>query len=208
MNQYKKLHSFVAENLNIILFAALAFCSLPPAHAADLNFKTEREFKNNFLAAAGEIATFQVEGDSVTGTGLKLDYGHHFVAPFQVDVSFFTAINGTDTQVSFSGLGTMLYYDLFGDCCETVTTTYLGSEKIAVEKTKVSSSFQVGLGIDQFYLNGNKNVYSSSGINAGAAYKFNLFDYNFRATMRYSMLNSNKQKIQAYFIGLGIIFSL
>lgn len=210
MNQSKKLHRLCLIELKVFLFfvAVTAYSSLTPARAADLNLKTEKVAKNNFLSAAFEMATFQVESDSVSGTGVKLNFGHHFDYPLQIDLSFFTAINGAETQVSFSGLGASLYYDVFGSCCETEITTYLGSEKIAVEKNKPSNSLQVGLGIDQFYLNGTKNVYSSSGLNVGAVYKFNLFNYNLMATARYSLLNSNKQKIQAYFFGLGILFPL
>lgn len=210
MNHLKKLHNSVSRYPFFILFfaAVLVFSSLSPAHAAELNLKTEKTTNKNFLSGSFEMVTFQVESESVGGSGLKLDFGHHFEYPFQIDLSFFTAINGAESQVSFSGLGASLYYDVFGNCCETVTTTYLGAEKIAIEKTPPTSSLQAGFGIDQFYLNGTKNVYSSSGINVGAAYKFSLFDFNFKASGRYSMMTSNKQKIQAYFFGLGIIFNL
>ncbi len=208
MNYYLKLRSFAACLCILAFTVVTVFSSLAPAQTTDFNFKTEVETKNSFLSAAFEVATFQVESESIMGTGLKLDYGYHFNAPFQVDVSFFTAINASETQVSFSGIGSSFYYDLFGNCCETETTTYLGNEKVSVESTKISSSLQVGIGIDQFYLNGTKNVFSASGINAGMAYKFLLFDYNFRVSARYSMMSSNKQKINAYFIGVGLSFPL
>lgn len=176
--------------------------------AADLNMKMEKFIQKNSMSAAFEMATFTFESESVGGSGVKLDYGHHFDSPLELNLSLFTAINGSETQVSFSGLGGSLYYDVFGICCSTVTTTYLGSEKAIVETSKPSNSLQVGIGVDQFYLNGSKSVYSSSGFNVGAAYKFTFFDYNLKAAARYSMLGSEKQKIQAYFLSLGIVFSL
>ncbi len=198
MNQFKKRLSLIFT----MIFVGLS------AQAADLNMKTEKVSRNNSMSASFEMATFTFESESVGGTGLKLDYSHHFEPPIQVDLSLFTAINASQSQVSFSGLGASLYYDVFGNCCESVATTYLGSEKMIVEKTKVTNTLQVGIGIDQFYLNGSKSVYSSSGFNAGVAYKFNLFDYNLKAAARYSMMGTEKQKIQAYFLSLGIVFSL
>lgn len=200
MNHYKKRLNLTS--LFIILFASLN------VQAADMYMKTEKVSRSNSLSAAFEMATFTFEGESVGGTGLKLDYGHHFAAPIQLDLSLFTAINASQSQVSFSGLGASLYYDVFGNCCESVTTTYLGSEKMMVEKTGITNSLQVGVGIDQFYLNGSKSVYSSSGFNVGAAYKFTLFDYNLKAATRYSMMGTEKQKIQAYFVSLGVVFPL
>lgn len=200
MNQFKKRRSLIS--LFIILFAGLNL------QAADLNMKTEKTVQNNSLSAAAEMATFMFEGESVGGSGFKLEYGHHFESPLELNLSLFTAINGSKNQVSFSGLGGSLYYDVFGTCCSSETTTFLGSEKIIVEKTKPTNSLQVGVGIDQFYLNGSKAVYSSSGFNVGAAYKFTMFDYNFKAAARYSMLGTDKQKIQAYFFSLGVVFPL
>lgn len=176
--------------------------------AAELNMKTEKTVQKNSLSAAVEMATFTFEGESVGGSGIKVDYGHHFESPLEMNLSLFTAINGSSNQVSFSGLGGSLYYDVFGTCCSSTTTTYLGSEKVIVEKTKPTNSLQVGLGLDQFYLNGSKSVYSSSGFNVGAAYKFTMFDYNLKAAARYSMMGTDKQKIQAYFFSLGIVFPL
>jgi hypothetical protein len=184
------------------------FCFGLKIQAAELNMKTEKTVQNNSLSAAFEMATFTFEGESVGGSGIKLDYGHHFEAPLEMNLSLFTAINGSSNQVSFSGLGGSLYYDVFGICCSSTTSTYLGSEKIIVEKTKPTNSLQVGIGLDQFYLNGSKSVYSSSGFNVGAAYKFTMFDYNLKAAARYSMMGTDKQKIQAYFLSLGIVFPL
>lgn len=200
MYQFKKRLS--RAFLFIIVLAGLRL------QAADLNMKTEKTIQKNSMSASFEMATFKFESESVGGSGVKLDYGHYFDSPLELNVSLFTAINGSQNQVSFSGLGGSLYYNIFGNCCSTITTTYLGSEKIIIEKSKPSNSFQVGFGIDQFYLNGSKSVYSSSGFNVGAVYKFTLFDYSLKTAARYSMLGTEKQKIQAYFLSLGIVFSL
>jgi hypothetical protein len=197
----------IIKHLKLYVFSTFAL-SLSLAKAEGLNLSVDQNRRNNNLSLSIERADFKIETESVNGTGLKLDYAHHFEYPFELNTSFFTALNGAQSNVSFSGLGAGIYYDVFGNCCSSVKTAYLGRNKLYSEATYRSNFFQLGLGVDQFYLNGSKSVYSSSGIYLGSQYSFNLFNYNLKVGARYSQLGSNKLKIEASFFSLGITFPL
>ncbi len=177
--------------------------------AFEAQFRTEEKKQVQFLGVSLERGVFKVDEDLITGAGLKLDFSRHFEAPFKIETSLFTALNASQqSQISFSGLGVAMYYDLWGRATGAIKNTFLNDRRISEEIAPIQNSLQIGLGVDQFYLNGNKTVYSSSGLSLGLSYTFNLFNYLFKASTRVSQMTANKEKVNATFFSLGIVFPL
>ncbi len=190
----------------IILFGFLCFLGIH-AKAIDSFFRTEEVEKNNFLTLSAEKLTFKNDANPFDSSGLEIDFGHHFKWPFEVNVSFFTALSAQQ-KVSVSGFSSGLSYDLIGTCCGANRTTYLGQEPIIIEKSRLSHLLQLGFGIDSYYFDGSKFVYSSSGLHLSMNYRFNFFGYNFKISGKQSQLKINNDKINATVFGLGLVFPL
>ncbi|RYZ80502.1 MAG: hypothetical protein EOP04_25765 [Proteobacteria bacterium] len=111
-------------------------------------------------------------------------------------------------QSSFTGLGGYVLYNLYGNCCMEQRTISVDGRPMITETTEKRSSLQVGLGLDQYFLNGSKSVYSASGLGIGLNYQFRFMKYNFKASYRHSQMTTGQLKIGGDFIGLGMVFSL
>ncbi len=193
------------HNLITLIFIFLTFSSF--VKAGDVT--VEKKTTTSFIGASLDFTQMTLKGGSITGNGFRINFDHYFSPKMAVEVYLSTAIN-TDTNVSnsFTGIGGYGYYTLLGNCCDLKKVVSHEGVPILVEKNEHKNSLQVGAGIDQFFLNGTKSVYSISGLGVGANYHFPLFGYHFKAYLRYSMMSANKTSVTGIFLGLGINFGI
>ncbi len=178
---------------------------------AENNFSLnkETEIQNSFLIGSGQFSRFTTDEGSIQGTGLKASYFHIFKKQIALDVFFSTALSGSkNVSNSFTGLGAYVFYNLLGNCCNTTEKTYIDGRLHITDSVTANNSLFVGLGVDQYYLNGAKTVYSASGIGLGIKYQFSLFSFRWEASGQYSLLNSGSTKLSGLSVAGGIIFPL
>lgn len=189
---------------NLLLFFIIFSTS---AYAVDV--QTQSYESKNYLSAGLEFAQFTLEGGSLNGTSVKVDFSHYFTPKWGIEVFLASAVNASSGGASnFTTLGGYFNYTLLGNCCSIQKTISMDGSPIVVETSSKKNQLKVGVGIDQVFLNGSKSVYSISGVGAGASYEFRMFDYPLKASGRYSMMSSGAMSISGIFFGLGMTFGL
>lgn len=189
----------------IVAFLISSVLASSSALAMDLHLQQERA--KSFLTASAEFSQFSLEEGSIGGSGLKVDFQNAFSDKVSLEIYLASAINTTGGS-SFTGLGGYTYYNVYGDCCQTNRRVILDGKPMVTETTPKGTNFQVGVGLDQFFLNGSKSVYSASGLGLSAIYQFALFKYNFKAEGRHSRMTAGENKIQGTFFSFGLVFAL
>lgn len=189
---------------------AFIFLSLLTSSSWALDLKSEVKESKSQISPSLEISQFSISEGTLTGTGGKIDFSHNFTKGMNVELYFSTALTakGSSLQSSFTGLGGYIFYSLWGDCCDLRKTHSIDGVSIITETVESKNSLEIGVGLDQFFLNGSKAVYSSSGFGVGMNYRFRLFDYNLKFSTKYSMLTANNVAASGIFFGLGMIFPL
>jgi hypothetical protein len=126
-----------------------------------------------------------------------------------MDLGLATALNGeTTVQSTFTGFSGYGFYSLFSDCCGKQRTTSLNGYTLLNEADNQPQVLQVGLGLEQFFLNGSRGVYSFSGPGVAANYQVTLWSVCFKASARYTEMETQQTKVKATLFGLGIMFPL
>jgi hypothetical protein len=187
----------------LILFL-LFFLSLQ-AKAWDL--RTSLNQQENSLAVSGEMSQFSLSGGSISGQGIRLDFNHSFQQNYSAEIFLSTALSSTGAS-SFTGYGGYGFYDLWVTGHARHQVTAIDGVPVLQESEEQSQVLQVGLGLNQYLLNGSKGVYSSSGFGVAANYIFRLSKYNIKTSGRYSSLISNNTSVQALSLSIGIVFPL
>lgn len=196
----KPLKSFLGCFLTTLLF-------IPAAQALDI--RSETQIKKSFLGVSGEFSQFKLEEGAISGSGVKVDFTHAFAKKAALEVFLTSAVNSTGgVQASFTGLGAYALYSLFGNCCEEDKTLTVDGKPVLRDRIEKGSSVLIGLGLDQFFLNGAKTVYSTSGLGLAVNYQFRFYRYNFKAEARHSQMVAGQTKIIGDFFSLGMVFTL
>lgn len=177
--------------------------------ASAMDMRLDETQNRSFLSASGEYSQFNLDegAGKIAGSGLKIDFTHAFSEKTSLEMYLASALN-TSGGSSFTGLGGYMFYNIFGNCCVSQRVVYIDGKPLISESSRKGQSLQVGAGLDQFFLNGSKSVYSSSGVGVAAVYQFALFNYNFKAEARQSQMTAGKTKIQGSFFSLGLTFAL
>jgi hypothetical protein len=192
--------------LKTLFFILLLLLVLSPyTFAMDMHLEQDRT--KSFLSTSGEFAMFTLEEGKISGPSLKVDFNNSFSNRFSIELYLASAINASGGS-SFTGIGGYAYYNLFGDCCTAYRRVSIDGKPMISETAEKAQNLQLGFGIDQFFLNGSKSVYSASGVGFGALYQFSLFKYDFNAEARHSQMSAGQSKIQGDFFSLGMVFGL
>lgn len=191
-----------------IAFSALLLLS-STAFGLDLQFhQVERK---NSLAVTGEMGQFKLEGGSFSGSGLRADFSHSFNRKLDLELFLSSALStggGDSVSSSFTGYGGSIYYNLFSECCEFKKTLSLNDIPVLQESQMSRSRFQIGMGLNQYLLNGSEGVYSSSGLSVGVNYLFPVWGFDLKASVRHLEMVSGSNKIKGLFAGFGFVFSI
>ncbi len=189
------------------LLSALLFFQMIATSALAMDMRTGLSTTKSFLTASGEAAQFTLDEGQISGSGLKVDFMNSFSDKIALAVYLASAIN-TAGGASFTGIGGYTYYNIFGECCATIRTVAVDGKPMVTETSLRGQNLQVGLGLDQFFLNGSKSVYSASGLGLSVIYQFPLFNYNFKTEARHSQMTAGQNKIQGNFFSFGVVFAL
>lgn len=192
---------------SMTLLKAVLFLVSLHSSAWAMDMEVEESRTRSFLAVSGEGSQFTLEEGALSGSGVKVGFANSFTEKTTLGVFLSSALN-TSGGASFTGLGGYVYYTLLGDCCTTVRKLQVDGRTLVTESSEGGQSLQVGFGLDQFFLNGSKSVYSSSGLGASLAYQFSLWSYRFKAEARHSQMTAGQNKIQGNFFSLGMVFDL
>ncbi|MBS1970342.1 MAG: hypothetical protein JSU04_08535 [Bdellovibrionales bacterium] len=189
------------------LLSALLFSQLVCVSALAMDMRTDLSKTKSFLTASGEAAQFTLDEGQIAGSGLKVDFTNSFSDKIALEVYLASAIN-TAGGASFTGIGGYTYYNVLGECCATVRTVAVDGKPMVTETSLRGQNLQIGLGLDQYFLNGSKSVYSASGLGLSVVYQFPLFNYNFKTEARHSQMTAGQNKIQGNFFSFGVVFAL
>ncbi|HRO67193.1 MAG TPA: hypothetical protein PL182_06495 [Pseudobdellovibrionaceae bacterium] len=190
--------------LNLVLMI-LVFPGL--CQALDLKSSVSKE--TNSLSISGETSQFKLEDGSLSGTGIRADFLHALNRKLSVEIFLSSAFsNDKSISSSFTGYGGTFYYNLFSECCEESRTVTMDGTPLLYENQNRGRQLQIGLGLNQYLLNGSQGVYSASGLGIGANYVFGIRSWNVKISGRFADMVSGDNKVQATFLGIGLLFPL
>lgn len=173
------------------------------------NFKITVDQKKSQLAVLGVLTTFQTEEGSLSGNGISLDFSHAFNSKLTVDLTVSTALSfGGAVTNSFTGLNGYIYYNFLAPCCEESKVWTLNGAPLLTEKMSEPFLLQLGAGLNQYFLNGNRGVYSASGLGIGAQFHFRLWSYQVKVMAKSGQLSSNENQVTSLVLGAGLVFPL
>lgn len=198
-NKLKKLICLASFLLNTQVFAE------------SLSLDTKIEEKKSKIGLSYETSNFSTNEGSIHGMGGKLDFIHSFTNVWSVDLFLSTALNSQGSvQNRFTGLGVYFLYTLFGEPYSSKKTTLVNNQPIATETSIIApQSLLVGPGLNQYFLNGNQGIYSSSGLSATAIYNFELFKINWKLSSRYTMMSASSNiNVKGLFFDFGFTLAL
>jgi len=188
------------------LFVLLLLLVISPySFAMDMHLEQDRT--KSFISISGEFSQFKLEEGLIAGPSLKVDFNSAFSERFSIELYLASAMSASGGS-SFTGIGGYAYYNIFGDCCAAYRRVSIDGKPMISETAEKAQNLQLGFGVDQFFLNGSRSVYSASGLGFGALYQFSLFKYDFKAEARHSQMSAGQNKIQGNFFSLGMVFGL
>lgn len=187
----------------------LSFLILLPSISLALDVRSEVEKSRSQVSVVGESSNLSTEAGDVQGFGMQVEFSHFFREDISMNIAVSTALSsGNGLSSSFTGFYGYGNYLLTGNCCLTRNNTVLDGTVLTSEITDQTNRWLVGLGLEQFFLNGNRGVYSASGPGISTSYYFGFWGYTWKTEFRYAHLLSNEQPVSAMFLGLGLTFDL
>lgn len=193
----------------LLNFALSLFVSIT-AQANDLSLHTVIEEKKSSLTGSFENTSLSTSEGTISGMGLRASFNHWLNKSYGLEFGTSVAMNNQSgvQNNSFTGFNAFAYYVVWGNPFPYEKKTFVLDKLIVTEKENISSSIFVGAGVTQYFLNGNRGVYSASGIGLGAGYLFTLFNTNFRLSGRWNQLEASQIKVNGMSLDLGVCFSL
>lgn len=188
----------------------LLFLFYKNALANDPQLRSVYLEKKSQISAGYENTELSTSEGTISGAGLRATYNHWFTPSYALEFGASIAMNnqGGVQSNSFTGFNLFGYYNLFGKPYAGVKKTYLSDTLISTEQQNSQHSLFVGAGVSQYFLNGNRGVYSASGLGAGAIYQFRFWQSTFRLATRWNQLQASQLKIDGLAFDVGISFSL
>lgn len=188
-------------------FALLFILICQQSLAFDL--RSEISEQKNRLGVLFETSSFKLTEGEIKGAGGRIEFSHAFNSKLSMDLGLATALNNENSvQSTFTGFSGYGFYSLFTDCCGKQRNMTLNGHSILTESDNQPQVFQVGIGLEQFFLNGSRGVYSFSGPGIAANYQITLWSVCFKASARYTEMETQQTKVKATLFGLGVMFPL
>lgn len=195
--------------LKLLFIFLLALTEYAQANTGELSLRSDEIVDNNQISIGLNGSIFSLDTGTIQGTGPKIDFTHYFGNKINVEFFLATALSfEAKNKIAFIGLGGVLYYTALGQCYQTRNNVYINETLIASEFNTQTNCLRVGGGLQQYFLNGTKNIYSGAGIGLNAAYHFTMWNYYFKTDTSYSVITSSKNQLNHFSISLSLIFSL
>lgn len=189
--------------LFIILFAPLW------VNAQATTIETSIKESKNQIGIAYENSSFTAETGNLVGTGFRVSFFTKIYEELSAEVFLSAALNKeASVQNSFTGLGGYVLYSLLGSQSASTKTTLINHASVISETRPSRHNVLVGAGLNQYFLNGTKGVYSASGLGLEIVYRFEVWGINLKVAGRYGMLSaaSTDVKVTGYDFGVVIPF--
>lgn len=190
-----------------LAFVALTLVAGQSAFAWDLrnNVKENRDS----LTLSGDMSTFTLEGGTISGSGAKIDFQHAFAPRASVELFLSSAISASQgVSSSFTGYGAHLLYSPFQDAYSANRSIEVNGVSLITENAETKHLFEIGVGLNQYLLNGSKGVYSASGLDGIASYRFAMLSFQWKASARFASLVSAATPVSAIFLSIGLSLPL
>ncbi|NUN05216.1 MAG: hypothetical protein HUU57_05595 [Bdellovibrio sp.] len=189
--------------MSLKVFAALAILVSSPTAWA-LSIDSSLKEVNTSATVSTEFSQLAVEGESISGSGLKL--GFDFLLTNHISTEFLLATTldpNNGFQTSYTALGLYGSYNLL-DASRYTRKIQLNGKNIFIERHEAPQKLSVGLGFEQVLLNGSRGVYSASGPGLSITYQRELFGWNTVFAVRKAMLKSNTLDVDFLALNLGV----
>lgn len=197
--------------MRLLRFSIFAvFCFLPfGLNAEVLSLDSKVTEKKTQIGLAYEKSSFSTADGSIHGAGGRLTFLHSFTESWSAEMFFSTAINQQGSvQNSFTGFGGYALYTLLGKPYHSKKELIINGKTSAIENSPSQHALFIGPGINQFFLNGNQGVYSSSGLSVTAMYEFDLLSICWKVSARKSILRSGDVSVDGLSYDLGFVIPL
>jgi hypothetical protein len=195
-------------SLKLIFF--LTILKSNTLYASDLQLRSEiNEYKSQ-ITASYELTDLKTDEGNIAGAGLRVTFNHWLTPSLSLDFGASVAINNQSSvqSNSFTGFNFFTYYNVFGKPYGSEKKIQISDHSLLTERQKQRHSLFVGAGVSQYFLNGNRGVYSASGLGVGAIYQFQIWNTLLRLSSRWNQLEASQIKIDGLSYDLGICFSL
>ena len=192
-------------------FCLVFFLFIPSAvsSAETLSLETNLVQKKNKLGLSYEMSQFETTEGNLHGSGGRLSFQHSFTENWSTEIFISSAINTQGgVRNSFTGLGGYLLYTVLGTPYSSNKTLSMEGKPLFIDRISGDQAFYVGAGINQYFLNGDQGVYSSSGLSATAIYTFKAFHVHWKVSARYAMLNSADLEVTGLSYDFGFVVPL
>lgn len=180
------------------------------AFANDPQLRFSHSENKSHISAGYETTSLSTSEGTIAGAGLRAAYNHWLSPSWAFEFGASVAMNSQSAvqSNSFTGFNVFGYYNLFGRPYSAEKKTYLSDVLISTETQDTRHSFFVGGGVSQYFLNGNRGVYSASGLGLGAVYQFRLWQSTLRVSSRWNQLQAAQLTINGMCFDVGLSFSL
>ena len=169
-----------------------------------LSIDSSLKENNTSATVCSEFSQLSVEGESITGSGLKL--GFDFLMTNHISTEFLLATTldpNNGFQTSYTALGLYGSYNLL-DASSYTRKLQLNGKNVFIEKHEAPQKLMIGVGFEQVLLNGSRGVYSASGPGLGITYQREFFGWNTVLGVRKTMLKSNTLDVDFLALNLGV----
>lgn len=186
------------------------FFLTPSLYANELHLQSEvKEYKSQ-ITASYESTELKTDEGTISGSGLRVTYNHWLNSTISLEFGASVAMNNQSgvQSNSFTGFNFFTYYDLFGKPFLSEKKILISDHTLLSEKQNLRHSLFLGAGVSQYFLNGNRGVYSASGLGAGVIYQFQVWNSVLRVSSRWNQLESSQIKIDGLSYDVGVCFSL
>lgn len=178
--------------------------------AVEPQIRTQISERRGQISAGYESTELTTPEGTISGAGLRMAYNHWFSSSYAVEFGASVAMNGQGSVQtnSFTGFNLFGYYNLLGQPFESVKKTYLSDVLVTTEQQPSGYSLSLGAGVSQYFLNGNRGVYSASGLGAGLIYQVRVWKSTVRAAARWNQLQASGLSIDGISYDVGLTFPL
>lgn len=172
--------------------------------------RTQISERRGQISAGYESTELTTPEGTISGAGLRMAYNHWFSSSYAVEFGASVAMNsqGSVQSNSFTGFNLFGYYNLLGQPFDSTKKTYLSDVLVTTEQQPSGYSLSLGAGVSQYFLNGNRGVYSASGLGAGLIYQVRVWKSTVRAAARWNQLQASGLSIDGISYDLGLTFPL
>jgi len=172
------------------------------------DFRQVVETKHIRLLTSLETAFFKGSSSNLIGGGIRIgvNYGLTDIYALQVALSQTFELSGSGISVLYVGFSAYFNYAISGSFNQSSHQILVDGNLVVEENTQAENLFCVGLGVEEFLLNGSTSVYPATGLAASISYEFNWGDWILTPALRAGWLKARSGTIFPIIFNIGTRF--